>query len=197
MSSATSPRGRLLLDASCLLNLYATGRMRDIAASTGYQFEVADYVLRYETLYVLQTNPEGTGEERIPVDLDSLLEEGLLHVVELGGGDVLFSFVQLASQIDDGEAATGALALHRDCSVAIDDRKARRVMGEVMPDVALVSTLELMRLWSEKLSVSAGELREALMAMQAGASYVPGRRDPLYGWWLSAMPAPQSYGEDA
>ena len=187
MSSTTNPRGRLLLDASCLLNLYATGRMRDIATSTGYQFEVTDYVLQYETLYVLQTNPEGTGEERTPVDLDPLIEEGLLHVVELEGEDVLSSFVLLASLVDDGEAATGALALHRDCSVAIDDRKARRVMSEVMPEVALVSTLELMRLWAQGASVPARELRDALMAMQTGASYVPGRRDPLYGWWLSVM----------
>ena len=197
MSSVTNPRGRLLLDASCLLNLYATGRMRDIAASTGYQFEVADYVLRYEAFYVLQTNLEGAAEERVPVDLDSLIGDGLLHVVELEGEDVLSSFVQLASLVDDGEAATGALALHRDCSVAIDDRKARRVMGEVMPGVALVSTLELMQLWAEEASTSASELQEALRAMQIRASYVPGRRDPLYGWWLSEMSAPQSYGEDA
>ena len=196
MSSTTNPRGRLLLDASCLLNLYATGRMRDIAASIGYRFEVADYVLRYETLYVLQTNSEDAGEERTPVDLDPLIGDGLLHVVELWGEEVLLSFVQLASQIDDGEAATGALAHHRDCSVAIDDRKARRVMGEVMPEVGLVPTLELIRLWAQEASVPAREPREALMAMQAGASYMPGRCDPLYGWWLSVMSAPQSYRED-
>ena len=187
MSGVTNPRGRILLDASCLLNLYATGRMRDIAASTGYQFEVADYVLQYETLYVLQTNPEGTGEERVPVDLNSLIEDGLLNVVEFEGEDALSSFVQLASAVDDGEAATGALALHRYCSVAIDDRKARRVLGEVMPEVALVSTLELMQLWAQEASVPVRELQDAFMAMQMGASYVPGRRDPLYDWWISAV----------
>ena len=187
MSSVTNPRGRLLLDASCLLNLYATGRMRDIAASTGYQFEVADYVLQYETIYVLQANLEVAGEERVPIDLDSLVEDGLPHVVELGGGDVLYSFVQLASLIDDGEASTGALALHRDCSIAIDDRKARRVLGEVIPEVALMSTLGLMQLWAEEASIPTKKLRQALVAMQTGASYMPGRRDPLYGWWLSVM----------
>ncbi len=161
--------------------------MRDIAAGAGYQFEVADYVLQYETLHVLQTNPEGTGDERIPVDLDSPIEEGLLQVVALGGEDVLSSFVQLASLVDDGEAATGALALHRDCSIAIDDSKARRVLGEFMPEVALVSTLELMQIWAQEASVATKGLREAFMAMQIGASYMPGRRDPLYGWWLSVM----------
>lgn len=185
MSNLLIPRGRLLLDASCLLNLYATGRMRDIATGVGYQLEVADYVLQYETLYVLQTNPEGTGDVRIPVDLDSLIGYGLLNVVELEREDVLSSFVRLASLVDDGEAATGALAIHRDCSIAIDDRRARRVLGEVMPEVALVSTLELMQLWSEEASVPGRELQDALMAMQTGASYFPGRRDPLFDWWMS------------
>ena len=95
--------------------------------------------------------------------------------------------MRLASLVDDGEAVTSALALHRDCSIAIDDRKARRVLGEVMPEVALVSTLELMQLWFEEASVPAGELQKALMAMQTGASYLPGRRDSLYGWWLSIV----------
>ena len=89
--------------------------------------------------------------------------------------------MRLASLVDDGEAVTSALALHRDCSIAIDDRKARRVLGEVMPEVALVSTLELMQLWFEEASVPTGELQKALMAMQTGASYLPGRRDSLYG----------------
>ena len=115
-------------------------------------------------------------------------------MVELEGEDVLSSFVQLASLVDDGEAATGALALHRDCSVAIDDRKARRVMGEVMPGVGLVSTLELMQFWAQEASTPASELQEALRAMQIRASYVPGRRDPLYDWWTSVVSPQRGLG---
>ena len=181
------PHGRLLLDASCLLNLYATGRMLDIAQSIGYQLEIADYVLEYETLYVVQPDSTGTEEERIPVDLEHLIHCGLLIVVQLEGQDVLGSFVQLASLVDDGEAATGALALHRGCSIAIDDRKARRVFGELMPEVELVSTLEITQSWAQEAAVPASELQAALRAMQTGASYLPGRRDPLYDWWMSAM----------
>ena len=42
----------LILDASCLLNLYATGRSRDIALTLPYRLGVADYVLEREVLYV-------------------------------------------------------------------------------------------------------------------------------------------------
>ena len=42
----------LILDASCLINLYATGRSRDIALALPYRLGVADYVLEREALYV-------------------------------------------------------------------------------------------------------------------------------------------------
>ena len=42
----------LLLDASCLLNLYATGRLREIAEVLPYQLCVAGYVAEQEALFV-------------------------------------------------------------------------------------------------------------------------------------------------
>ena len=95
------------------------------------------------------------------------------------------TFVALAALVDDGEAATGALALHRGCAVATDDRKARRVFGEFMPDVPLVSTLELMKLWADESQIPLDELRAAMDAMRDRASYVPSSRDPLFEWWAS------------
>ena len=103
-----------------------------------------------------------------------------------GVGEQL-TFIDLAAQIDDGEAVTGALAFHRGCSVATDDRKARRVLQELVPGVPLVSTLELLKLWAEEGSVLGDELRSSMLAMQTGASYIPGYRDPLHSWWQQIM----------
>ena len=97
------------------------------------------------------------------------------------------TFVDLAASIDDGEAVTGAIALHRGCSVATDDRKARRVLGELEPPVSLVSTLELLKLWTQEGSVSDVELRSAMVSMRIGASYIPANGDPLYAWWQEVM----------
>ena len=93
----------------------------------------------------------------------------------------------LAALVDDGEAATAALALHRGCAVATDDRKARRVFGEFMPDVPLVSTLDLMKLWADESQIPRDELRAAMDAMRRSASYVPSRSAPLFDWWVSIM----------
>ena len=91
----------------------------------------------------------------------------------------------VAAVLDDGEAVTGAIALTRGHMVAIDDRKARRVLGEKAPGMRLVSTLELMRQWGESVPVQ--EVSDALRAMQHRARYIPGQRDPLYAWWRDMM----------
>ena len=177
----------VLLDASCLINLYATARLRDIALALPYPFGVAAYVAERETQYVWRSGASVAEEERVPVDLEPLVEEGPIRVMSLESEAEEGTFVDLASMMDDGEAVTGAIALHRGYAVATDDRKARRVLAERAESVRIVSTLELLKLWGETASVSEAELREALSAMESGASYLPGEREPLYGWWRAAM----------
>ena len=177
--------GVLILDASCLLNLYATDRMLEIAAALPWQLAVADYVLEQEALYVRTIGAQEEQEETVPVDLSTLIDEGLLLVLRLKNPSEQSSFVELAAVLDDGEAVTGAIALNRGHAVAIDDRKAIRVLGEKARGMRLVSTLELMRQWSA--FVPAQEVREALRAMQHRARYVPGQRGPLHDWWRDMM----------
>ena len=177
----------LLLDANCLLNLYATGRLRDITVALPYQFWVADYVVEYEALFIWRPSSTDGRDVREPVDLTSLLEEGLIQLMRLEHPAEEATFIDLAADLDDGEAVTGALALHRGWSVATDDRKARRVLGQLNPPVELVSTLELLKLWAEEVQVASDELGSAMAEMQSSASYRPGARDPLYKWWRSIV----------
>ena len=177
----------LLLDASCLLNLFAIGHLREIVVVLPYQLWVADYVAEQEALYVRRPGPTDARDVQEPVDLAPLLEEGLIQLMSLNHPEEEATLVNLAAHLDDGEAITGALALHRDCSIATDDRKARRVLGQYAPSVQLVSTLELLKLWAEEALVPKDELRAAMADMQSGASYTPGARDPLYDWWRSIV----------
>ncbi|MCY3799967.1 MAG: hypothetical protein OXG46_00130 [Chloroflexi bacterium] len=179
--------GCLLLDASCLINIYATGCLPEIAGTLPYQLGVAAYVLEREALYTWLSDQASTREEREPIDLSRLVDEGMIDVVHLEHPEERITFVDLAALVDDGEAVTGALALHRGCSVATDDRKARRVLGGQVPSVPLVSTLELLKLWAEEAAVPDTELRAAMIMMRSRASYLPGDRDPLYPWWSKVM----------
>ncbi len=180
----------LLLDASCLLNLYATGRLREIAEVLPYQLCVAGYVAEQEALFVRRAGTADAEEVKIPVDLSPLYEEGLMQLMCLEDPSEEATYVNLAAHLDEGEAITGALAFHRGCSLATDDRKARRVLGQLNPPVRLVSTLQLMKLWKEEAAVPQDELTRAMADMQSGASFIPGSRDPLYQWWLSEVQGP-------
>ena len=173
----------LLLDASCLLNLYATGIMRDIALALPHRLGVADYVLEQEALYVWRLVLGEAREEQVPVHLSSLVEEGVIQVLSLEHQEEEAIFVDLAALIDDGEAITGALALYRGYGIATDDRKARRILADKAPTVPLISTLELLKQWADQSGVAQAKLRAAMLAMQSGASYIPREQDPLYEWW--------------
>lgn len=174
----------LILDASCLLNLYATGRLGEILTVSQYRFALADYVLEEEALFTLVGESADGPLERVPVDLQPFIEDGLVEVMSLESAEEIATFVDFAIQIDDGEAITAALAVHRGCTVATDDRKARRVIGEQAPTIPLVSTLDLLSEWAEAAQKTMNELRSAMDAMRTGASYVPGRRDHRFEWWL-------------
>lgn len=177
----------LLLDASCLLNLYATGRFREIVLAQPYRLGVADYVVGQEALYVWRSGVGDGPEGRVSVDLAPLIKEGIIQVLHIEHQEEEATLVNLASMIDDGEAITGAIAVHRGYVVATDDRKARRVLGQLTPIVSLVSTLDLLKRWAEEASVAQSDLHSAMFAMQSGASYVPGESDPHYEWWRSVI----------
>ena len=123
------------------------------------------------------------------MDLSSLVDDGQLLVVRLDSAGKEASFVELAATLDDGEAMTGVIALNRGYSVAIDDRKARRVLGEKALEMRLVSTLELVQHWST--AVTSEEVALVLQAMQHGAHYIPGQRDPLFDWWRAMTEGPK------
>jgi len=181
----TYPLELILFNASCLINLYATGRLRDIALALPYRLGVAEYVREREALYVWRRGATANEDERVPVDLTPLVDEGLFQVAHLERQEEVFTFVDFAAVMDDGEAVTIALALHRGYAVATDDRKARRVLAERAQSIHLFSTLDLLKTWVERASVSGDELQQAMAAIRSSANYIPSVRDPLYGWWRS------------
>ena len=179
----------LILDASCLLNLFATEKLREIVTASRNSFAVADYMLEEEALFIWTQQSADQPLENLPVDLEPLIEDGLIAVMSLESSEEVETFVDFAVSIDDGEAITAALAVHRACAVATDDRKARRVIGEQAPSVSLVSTLDLLKEWAETTQIPTAELRPMMEAMESGASYTPGSRNPLFEWWLEILRA--------
>jgi len=183
---ADVPMAPIILDACCLLNLYASGRLKEIVESLPEPVVVSDYIVQREALFVTFKEFEQDEEQKRPVDLNPLVSAGLIKVMSINSEEERGTFIDLAAELDDGEAITVSLAEHRGCCVATDDRKALRVIAG-RSSIQTISTLELVKRWAELRNVSRMEIKSVLSLIWTGASYYPGERELLYPWWQDMM----------
>lgn len=176
MGNAAGHRPLTLLDACAVLSLYATGRMREVIGAIDGPVAVVDTVAA-EALFVRKII-DGVWE-KVPVDLAPLHRAGVLATLRAETEDELLTFIDLAVELDDGEAMTGALAIHRNCTVVTDDRKAERILAGRVP---LRSTLNLVKVWADGGGVPDDDLRPLLIAIDE-RGYRPPRSHPLCAWW--------------
>jgi predicted nucleic acid-binding protein len=177
------PTVPILLDACCLLNLYASGRFQEIA-ETFLQLTIADYVVQKEALFIRKRNVNTETDDREKVELGPFISSGLIRVISINSKDENERYIDLASELDDGEAITIALALHNHYTIATDDRKALRVISN-MSSITSISTLEIVKKWSDRKKIQDTEIKQILLNMLFCASYQPGEREPQYSWWKS------------
>ena len=171
----------IALDACVLLNLVASGRpLAEFAQAADVAFVV---VLQAER-EVVWLDPEDPEDPREHVDLTPVITSGALDRIVLTDEE-LPRFVAIASELDDGEAATLAAAEARSLTVATDDRKARRVLTSLDPQPAVTSTAAIVRAWAENRSDL--EIRNCLLLIERRASFHPPRDDPDGDWWRDAL----------
>lgn len=177
----------VLLDACVVVNLYATRYMPVILSVAARSVAVVDVVAR-ESQRIRRGGEGGDRDEFDPVDLDSLIASGSLHVLTSNDESELLTFIDLARELDDGEAMTAAVAIHRGGVVVTDDKKASRILGE--RGVPLRSTLDICKSWAESGGVTADVVREALAAIRERGRYEPPRSHVLRAWWDSMLRQP-------
>lgn len=155
----------VMLDACCLLNLSATGQIDRVLRELAMVVGAAERVT-HEALFVLPRTAGGESGRPEPVDLPGLVDRGLVTVHSIETDEEASSYVAFAADLDDGEAMTCAIAVHRRFAVATDDRKAIRILRQRAPQVSVVSTPELLRLWAEGAGLGPVELRQMLIDVQ-------------------------------
>jgi predicted nucleic acid-binding protein len=119
--------------------------------------------------------------------LDPYFQSGLLKLVKLENETEQNLFVNLAAQIDDGEAATIAVAIRRGMQVVTDDKKAIRVLKQEAPALIQLTTVEIIKTWSEKEKVEPGVVKSALENVIKRANYFPSKKHPLFEWWRAML----------
>jgi predicted nucleic acid-binding protein len=175
-----------ILDTCDTINLYATGRFVPLLGALGHEWYLP-MAARREAKYVRQPDPDDpTRLVPAEIDLQSALDTGILRTCDCRDDAELELYVELAARIrDDGESMGLAIAKCRGWQVVTDDRKARRIAGEL--GVAVLSTPEIMKAWASATAATDAEVAEVLRNIQTFARFTPNRTLPEFGWWVTAI----------
>lgn len=175
----------VLLDACCVLNFCASGKLLDILKSISAEVVVTTVVQERElkTLQRLQDQ-----ENEGAIQFETAIAQGLLTVVDFESEEELESFVNYAAILkDDGESATCAIAIHRGWAIATDDKRAIAFFQQSAPYLQVFSTLDIIKYWSEETGVNSSVLRNVLNAIRVKGRYFPDKNHPLLSWWQAAL----------
>jgi predicted nucleic acid-binding protein len=168
----------VLLDACVAINLVATEDLAAIGRSLDTGFLMVDQVAA--EIGYLRDEIDGQIVQT-PIDLRPYLLSGTMRFLSLAEKE-LPQYVRLATVVDDGEAATLAVAESRGLQLATDDRKARRVCLELgLPEP--IRSLHFLRTYADTVALSEQAVRERLIRIRDRASFRPGRTDPDFKWW--------------
>lgn len=173
----------IILDACCIINLYASGQMGEILKSISKSVAVAAYVRDKEALRIYSGHDGDETERYEKIDLQPFIDSGLLIVVSPETEAENISFVNFTVALDDGEAVTGAIAIHRNWSIGCDDRKAISFFAQNTPHLQVISTPELIKYWVETANPPPETVCISIRKIRVQARYEPNLRHKLYLWW--------------
>lgn len=172
-----------LIDACCLINLFASGEVEAILASSPTPHYVSKHV-EAESLLIRQPDPnDPTLQISLPIDLSKVMSAGLTRRCDLENDDETRLFVEFAARIDDGAASCLAIAKSRGWIVATDDRKAMKLAAESENEV--VTTPELIQRWIASEKPSTVEIETVIDNIECHAKFRLGRNNPHFSWCMN------------
>jgi predicted nucleic acid-binding protein len=153
--------GPVVADASVWINLVAGGRAPDILGAFPLPLQISRIAL--------EELERGRDKGRITAErMEPLIAAGLVGIIDLpeGAEEVYLSLVAgPANQtLDDGEAATLALALEVGGTAIIDERKAIGLAASRFPHLRIISTTDLLMSSQLHAVLSKADLADALYA---------------------------------
>jgi hypothetical protein len=176
----------VILDACGTINLYASGRFVSILTALGRDWYLPAAVERESQTYRQPDTDDPEKLVAVPIDLVPAIDAGVLRRCDCVDEREVELYVELAARIgDDGESMGLAIAKCRGWSVLTDDKKARRIAGEL--GVPVLATPEVMRQWAIATDPNVDELSQVLEAIERFSNYRPGRGAVDYAWWVASL----------
>jgi predicted nucleic acid-binding protein len=175
-----------IIDACSLINFYASTFLESILKNSTVNFCIVEQV-KNESLYIRKPDESERGFDYEPINLDQYFKSNLLKGVSLEKESEKNLFINLAAQLDDGEAATLAIAVSRKMRVITDDKKAIRILRQDFLSVHYSTTLDIIKEWCDRNLIEKDELEKALNNILIRANYLPPKKHHLFNWWKSIL----------
>jgi hypothetical protein len=172
----------VLVDTCCLINMSAATDLRHLLPGSGLRWHVPAAVAGEAAYLPVPQEGEDDEGEGGRVEVAVYLDAGVVILSEVQSPEESERFVELASQVADGEAMTLAMAKERRWTAATDDRKARRLAAGL--DVDVITTPEIMRLLVEAGCISGSDVSQALRNIERICRFAPTPDFPQYNWWV-------------
>lgn len=166
-----------ILDASSIINIAASGHAKEIMAIVSEQVFVCSYVREKECLYLRSINEDAVET----IQLTEWQQAGILQSCDLNALEEEL-FLVYASQVDDGEAMSLAIAKARGLTLITDDRKAQRLATS--DGISLLTSPQILHAWAAGQHPSI--ISDVLKVVERRARYRPSEGDPLNAWWIAA-----------
>lgn len=156
----------LVIDASVTINLSASGIGGVVLKRLERRIIVADVILEE-----LRNNPPAGRDDA--GQLGAWIESGLIKEVPIASIDngVFLDLVagSAGDTLDDGEAATIAIAVAHSAAAVLDERKALRIGSARYPGLVLASTTDLFLDDGVRAAIGEATLADALFSALTGA----------------------------
>lgn len=183
---AENQREYLIIDACVLLNLFATGIVQEILSLIA-QNSIVCVLVNEESFYLRKEDDQNEIES---IEIEDLISQGIVQLCDFENAEEQNLFVNLAAELDDGEAMSIAIALSRKWHLATDDKKARRIFTEnAQNNNLLVSTSDLIKEWTENENVDDVTIKAILLKIERKASFHPPKADINLQWWNDILSA--------
>ncbi len=169
----------IVIDTCCLINLCAVGDLSEWLGGLDYQWYLPSAV-QDEALYLHIAHEDG-GVEKTSVDLSDYVERGVLIDCRPQAAGEVARFVELARDLDDGEAMALAIAEARDWGFATDDKKALKFARRA--EVPFLTTPRILKQWEDSAKPTRQAAAQALQRIETAACHSPPRDSALRGWW--------------
>lgn len=174
----------VILDACCVINLFATGYMEPMLAVYPLQCVVSSFVADKEALSVFDGFDNAGKPKKETIDLIPLINAGVLEIVYPNWSRHSSYLIELVGggMRGMGEKISGAMAQEENWAIATDDRNARRIFTALMPNTQLITTLDFVKNWVEVENISNQIVSDILRRIYVKGRYEISQDHPLFSW---------------